>query len=99
MITKNRQTKKVCSGDKLSKITGLELCAEIQYPNASLKADAPYFPLTGPISAGITLHKRDTHTSYNLEYKLVKVDSCIHIFYDKIVSCYHFNKIKLSHLN
>jgi hypothetical protein len=55
----NRQTKKVCSGDNLSKITGMELCAELQYPNASLKADAPYFPMTGPVSAGISLHKRD----------------------------------------
>jgi hypothetical protein len=73
MITANRQTKKVCSGDNLSKITGMELCAELQYPNASLKADAPYFPMTGPVSAGISLHKRDSHASYNLEYKFVKV--------------------------
>lgn len=73
MITANRQTKKVCSGDKLAKITGLELCAELQYPNASLIADAPYFPMTGPVSAGLTLLKRDTHASYNMEYKFVKV--------------------------
>ncbi|XP_071162849.1 uncharacterized protein [Mytilus edulis] len=72
MITANRQTKKVCSGDKLAKITGLELCAELQYPNASLIADAPYFPMTGPVSAGLTLLKRDTHASYNMEYKFVK---------------------------
>ncbi|XP_063427202.1 apolipophorins-like [Mytilus trossulus] len=72
MITANRQTKKVCSGDKLAKIIGLELCAELQYPNASLVADAPYFPMTGPVSAGLTLLKRDTHESYNMEYKFVK---------------------------
>ncbi|CAG2186504.1 unnamed protein product [Mytilus edulis] len=72
MITANRQTKKVCSGDKLAKITGLELCVEVHYPNASLKADAPYFPMTGPVSAGVTLLKRDTHESYNMEYKFVK---------------------------
>ncbi|XP_052103584.1 uncharacterized protein LOC127737090 [Mytilus californianus] len=72
MITANRQTKKMCSGNKLAKITGLELCAELQYPNASLIADAPYFPMTGPVSAGITLLKRDTHESYNMEYKFVK---------------------------
>ncbi|KAJ8316557.1 hypothetical protein KUTeg_005894 [Tegillarca granosa] len=45
MITENRKTKTVCTGDKMAKITGLELCGEVQFPNASLKADAPYFHL------------------------------------------------------
>jgi hypothetical protein len=73
MVTLNRQTKKVCTGDKLSHIAGLEVCGEMSYPNASLTADAPYFPLTGPLSAGITLYKRDSHSSYKMEYKFAKV--------------------------
>lgn len=73
MITQNRQTKKLCTGDDLSHVTGLELCGEISYPNASLKADSPYFPLTGPLTAGVTLYKRDSHTSYKMEYKFGKV--------------------------
>lgn len=73
MITDNRQTKKVCTGDRLAQLSGLEMCGEISYPNASLKADAPYFPLTGPLAAGITLYKRDSHKSYIMEYKLAQV--------------------------
>ncbi|XP_052103665.1 uncharacterized protein LOC127737174 [Mytilus californianus] len=77
MITQNRQTKKLCTGDKLSHVTGLELCGEISYPNASLKADSPYFPLTGPLTAGVTLYKRDSHTSYKMEYKFGKTKSVV----------------------
>ncbi|XP_076095776.1 uncharacterized protein LOC143066849 [Mytilus galloprovincialis] len=77
MITQNRQTKKLCTGDDLSHVTGLELCGEISYPNASLKADSPYFPLTGPLAAGVTLYKRDSHTSYKMEYKFGKTKSVV----------------------
>ncbi|VDI44373.1 Hypothetical predicted protein [Mytilus galloprovincialis] len=77
MITQNRQTKKLCTGDDLSHVTGLELCGEISYPNASLKADSPYFPLTGPLTAGVTLYKRDSHTSYKMEYKFGKTKSVV----------------------
>ena len=82
MITQNRQTKKLCTGDKISHVIGMELCAEISYPNASLKTDAPYFPLTGPISGGVTLYKRDSHTSYKMEYKFVKVIVLIPLIID-----------------
>lgn len=73
MVTKNRQTKKICTGDTLAQVSGLEMCGEISYPNASMKSDAPYFPLTGPVRAGITLYKRDSHNSYKMEYKFAKV--------------------------
>ncbi|KAJ8307373.1 hypothetical protein KUTeg_015457 [Tegillarca granosa] len=71
MITENRKTKTVCTGDKMAKITGLELCGEVQFPNASLKADAPYFPFTGPVSLALDMYKRDTHTSYQMEARIV----------------------------
>ncbi|XP_056009974.1 uncharacterized protein LOC125679922 [Ostrea edulis] len=67
MITKNRKTHKTCTGSYLSKITGLKLCGEIQFPNASLEVNAPYFPLTGPVNIDLSLLKVDSHKSYNVE--------------------------------
>ena len=75
MITDNRQTKEICSGKKLATITGLEMCGTLQFPNASLKADAPYFPLTGPVSMEIALFKRDSHKSYKLESNIINVSA------------------------
>ncbi|KAL4235950.1 hypothetical protein ACF0H5_004338 [Mactra antiquata] len=57
-----------CSPSKLVTITGLELCAAVDYPVAE-KADSPYFPLTGPANAGIYLYKRDIHTKYTMAAK------------------------------
>lgn len=73
MITKNRQTHKKCTGSQLAKITGLKMCGEMQFPNASLETTAPYFPLTGPMSLELSLEKDDVHISYNVEARFVKV--------------------------
>ena len=73
MITKNRRIHKTCTGSHLARITGLKLCGEIQFPNASLETSAPYFPLTGPISLDVSLMKEDSHKSYNVEARLSKV--------------------------
>lgn len=73
MITKNRQIHKTCTGSHLARITGLKLCGEIQFPNASLETSAPYFPLTGPISLDVSLMKEDSHKSYNVEARFSKV--------------------------
>ena len=73
MITENRQEHRSCSGDKIARITGLEICGELQYPNASLVANAPYFPLTGPVKAGITLLKRDSLSGYKFEARSIHV--------------------------
>ena len=75
MITENRQTVKMCTGDMAARITGLELCGELQYPNASTSASGPYFPFTGPTSLSVTLYKRDTLTSYKLLAKRVEVSA------------------------
>ncbi|XP_076472801.1 uncharacterized protein LOC143302134 isoform X1 [Babylonia areolata] len=72
MITENRKTVKVCTGELASRITGLELCGELQYPNASTRVSGPYFPFTGPTSLSLALYKRDTHTSYKLLAKRVE---------------------------
>ncbi|XP_061171948.1 uncharacterized protein LOC133181472, partial [Saccostrea echinata] len=79
MITKNRQTHKTCTGFKLAKITGLKLCGEIQFPNASLEANAPYFPLTGPVNMDLSLVKEDLHKSYNVEARFTKTKKDINI--------------------
>jgi hypothetical protein len=76
MITDNRQDYSACSGSKLAKITGLELCAELSFPNASMIENAPYFPLTGPIRAGFTLYKRDNKmTGYILQARSTHVSN------------------------
>ncbi|KAL8597069.1 hypothetical protein ACOMHN_057558 [Nucella lapillus] len=72
MITENRQTVKLCTGQAASRITGLELCGEVQFPNASSRQSGPYFPFTGPSSLSLALYKRDTHTSYKLFAKRVE---------------------------
>jgi hypothetical protein len=66
MLTDNRVTLSKCSCDQTSKALGVRICAEASYP-ASTKADAPYFPFTGPVSAAIALHKTDDHTAYEFE--------------------------------
>ena len=70
MLTDNRKEVSKCMGGKtLEKLLGLRLCADVSYPSTS-KADAPHFPLTGPISASIALHKVDNHKSYDFEARL-----------------------------
>ena len=73
MITENRKSHQLCTGSKLAKITGLELCGVMEFPNASMKADAPYFPLTGPVSVEVAMFKRDTHKSYKIQSNLINV--------------------------
>ena len=98
MIEENRQTFSKCSSEKVVTITGLELCAEVEYPNASLKADAPYFPLTGPVSAGVYLYNRDTHVKYILEAKSIHVCNIrmrIYVFNNIFVKCRTFYYINV----
>ncbi|RUS87830.1 hypothetical protein EGW08_004429 [Elysia chlorotica] len=71
MITENRKEFELCSCDKTAEITGARLCGQISFPNASLKSEGPYFPLTGPSSASLVLHKTDTHTGYKLLVKRI----------------------------
>ncbi|CAG5134991.1 unnamed protein product [Candidula unifasciata] len=66
MVKENYQEHKLCSGDKVATIIGVELCGELKFPNASSYPNAPYFPLTGPVSFSVMTYRRDTHTSYKL---------------------------------
>ncbi|XP_077982070.1 uncharacterized protein LOC144437076 [Glandiceps talaboti] len=59
-----------CTGRIIEKWAGVRLCGDLRYPNATQHNDAPFFPLTGPMSAKITLEKVDpTLKSYNMEAK------------------------------
>ncbi|KAK6188791.1 hypothetical protein SNE40_004897 [Patella caerulea] len=69
MIKNNYKTRSFCSGKKMADITGVELCGELSYPNASMVDAAPYFPFTGPVSMSLILHKRDSHSGYKLMAK------------------------------
>ena len=75
MITDNRKEFQECTGSTVAKVTGLELCADLQFPNASMQSSGPYFPLTGPSSVSVMLHKRDSLTGYKLMAKRVEVGS------------------------
>ncbi|XP_041358361.1 apolipophorins-like [Gigantopelta aegis] len=66
MLDKEEKTINVCSGSRLAKVTGLELCVDVSYVNASLVEHAPYFPFTGPFDMEVSLNKRDKHSGYNM---------------------------------
>ncbi|XP_070194611.1 uncharacterized protein [Littorina saxatilis] len=72
MITGNRKEFEICTGSIGSKISGLELCGQLQFPNASMLSAGPYFPLTGPSSVSLVLHKRDSHSGYKVLAKRVE---------------------------
>nr|KAG5709527.1 hypothetical protein BaRGS_001577 [Batillaria attramentaria] len=72
MITENRKEHEVCTGDMVAQVTGLEVCGQLSFPNASMKESGPYFPLTGPASFSVILHKRDSHSGYKLLAKRVE---------------------------
>ncbi|XP_046338509.2 uncharacterized protein LOC124119888 [Haliotis rufescens] len=69
LVSGNRKKLELCTGARIATITGLELCNEFQWPNASMVDDAPYFPFTGPFYQSLVLYKRDTHTGYKLMAK------------------------------
>ncbi|XP_006820902.1 apolipophorins-like [Saccoglossus kowalevskii] len=69
-IRENYREHNKCSGQIVEKWAGVKLCGELRYPNASHKVEAPFFPLTGPFGAKVTLEKVDrTLMSYEMEAK------------------------------
>jgi hypothetical protein len=76
MIDSNRVNTKKCTGDKLTKILGLELCGEVSYPTTPDMSDVPAFPMTGPAKMSVVLNKKDTHTSYDFEAILKTTKVC-----------------------
>lgn len=59
-----------CVGRSMIKAFGVEMCAELSLPKLTTP-DGPWFPLTGPVTAALTLNKRDSFTKYHMEARLV----------------------------
>lgn len=49
--------------------TGVKICGDLSFPKTQQR-DAPYFPLTGPASAHLSIEKADTHKSYVFEARV-----------------------------
>ncbi|KAG1669608.1 Apolipophorin [Nymphon striatum] len=84
-IEEERTEMNKCTGDLISTITGMELCGELQFPNASLKYDSPYFPMTGPTKFSIYLKKTD------LKMKSYKFDATYENTEDKKAALLSFD--------
>jgi hypothetical protein len=70
--TKNAKVlKSSCSSESVLKVLGYELCGAVSFVNATADSASPYFPLTGPVSAGLTLHKKDVPKGFRLIGKLI----------------------------
>ena len=66
-VTSDRMELVGCS-DYQEKL-GTKLCWNVQYPNASMVPESPFFPLTGPAQLQVALHKTDsTLTTYQIRY-------------------------------
>lgn len=57
-----------CGSQTVALITGMQLCTDISYANASSSRNAPYFPLTGPANYVLDLKKVDNFDSYEFKY-------------------------------
>ncbi|XP_078656508.1 apolipophorins-like isoform X3 [Branchiostoma floridae x Branchiostoma belcheri] len=58
-VAAGRVDESACSGTWGIETFGLQMCGEVQYPNPRLDDQTPYMPLTGPMSASVTLNKAD----------------------------------------
>lgn len=63
-----RETFYSCGSETAAVITGMQLCNDISYPNASSSLIAPYFPLTGSARYILDLKKVDNFDSYEFKY-------------------------------
>ncbi|XP_078574880.1 apolipophorins-like isoform X1 [Branchiostoma floridae x Branchiostoma japonicum] len=58
-VEADRVDESTCTGTWGIETFGLQMCGEVQYPNPRLEDETPYMPLTGPMSASVTLNKAD----------------------------------------
>ena len=72
LITEGRVEKEICTGSQLETVAGLRLCASLAYPNATLQESAPWYPLTGPLTAEIALEKVDDFSAYEFEASFIR---------------------------
>ena len=72
MILQDRLNINKCTGATFEKVTGLELCGTLSYPDLYPRQGAPWFPLNGPVSAAIILNKKDTYDRISFEATLMQ---------------------------
>ncbi|XP_074640348.1 uncharacterized protein LOC141898387 isoform X2 [Tubulanus polymorphus] len=64
--------KRTCTPAYMTKLAGVEVCSQMTYPNYESGSLEPIqYPLAGPFKLGVVLNKRDTHSSYEFEAKLL----------------------------
>nr|CAD7460027.1 unnamed protein product [Timema tahoe] len=71
-VVEDKERHKACTPQILSTLTGMQLCGELSYRNASRFPDSPYFPLTGPFILSVFADKTDVFDSYELNYRGVR---------------------------
>ncbi|KAL4235628.1 hypothetical protein ACF0H5_004023 [Mactra antiquata] len=64
----------VCSGDRLKEATGLQFCVGYSGPKDVENSEAPYFPLSGPVSFSMAMHKLDMPNGYQMQVKTIEND-------------------------
>ena len=75
-IRENRFEASSCSRGLTQRLLGLQLCADVSYPNASEAEIGPHFPLTGPAHLSVELVKFDPSiTSYRFLHRLENTES------------------------
>ena len=52
-------------------IITLQLCGSVSYPLAANVRESPFYPLTSPSRMAIVLNKKDTHSAYNFEARML----------------------------
>ncbi|XP_017783637.1 PREDICTED: uncharacterized protein LOC108567594 [Nicrophorus vespilloides] len=69
-VTADAEVVEMCTNNKFNKITGLKICSNLMYVNASQLDNTPNFPLTGPFKYAINIQKDDIFDSYQLQLKM-----------------------------
>lgn len=87
MIDDNRIDRSFCMGHTFARITGVDICGEIQLPNTTSVDDAPHFPFSGPLRMSINVLKRDTHTGYKFEASKIIVSCFKYVYFCAFYIC------------
>lgn len=71
MPTEGRFEVHRCVSESLVRTLGVEVCADLSLPRLT-RPNGPWFPLTGPVSASVSLNKRDSLSKYHMEAKVIR---------------------------
>jgi len=71
MLAREPIRKKSCTPASTTKLFGMEICSETSYPNYGNELEASRYALAGPHKLMVQMNKRDSHTAYEFEAKLL----------------------------